>query len=144
MQQFVVPQFIEVENKIIGVITVRQFVLMMIALFVSIASYRFADFGLFVFLTVINFLIAGVFGFAKVNGRPLHYFLISFIKTKFAPNIVVWDKRSSEIVGLAGDGKVVGDKEKPESLKVKKMEKSRLSEISLVLDTGGRYQGDID
>lgn len=31
MQQFLVPQFIDVENKIIGPLTVRQFVIFLIA-----------------------------------------------------------------------------------------------------------------
>ncbi|KKS92044.1 MAG: hypothetical protein UV69_C0039G0006, partial [Parcubacteria group bacterium GW2011_GWE2_43_12] len=30
MQQFVVPQFIDVEDKIIGPITVRQFIIIMV------------------------------------------------------------------------------------------------------------------
>ncbi len=143
MQQFVVPQFIEVESKIIGPITVRQFVLMMAALFISVAMYKFADFGLFILLSIFNFLITGIFAFLKVNGRPLHFFIVSFIKTKFAPSMIIWDKRAS-IVVKKKDAVTDDDKKGLELPKVKKLDKSRLSEISLVLDTGGRYQGEID
>lgn len=143
MQQFVVPQFIEVENKIIGPITVRQFVLMMAALFVSVATYKFADFGLFIILTGINFTLAGVFSFLKVNGRPLHFFIINFIQTTITPNRRVWNKDFgiSEIKKRIEAKK--SKKEETELPKPRILEKSRLSEISLVVDTGGRYQGEL-
>ena len=76
MRQFVVPQFIQVENKVIGFITVRQFTLLLGALFISIAFYKFADVTLFIFITVMDFAVAGVFGWVKINGRPIHYFFI--------------------------------------------------------------------
>ena len=47
MQQFVVPQFIEVEDKILGPITVRQFLIMLIAGILIFIVYRFADTALF-------------------------------------------------------------------------------------------------
>ncbi len=144
MQQFVVPQFIEVENKIIGPITVRQFVLMMVALFISVATYKFADFGLFIILTGLNFTIAGIFSFLKVNGRPLHFFLINFFQTSIAPSQRVWNKNfsASEIKSRI---KAKKDQKKEANLpRLKNLERSRLSEISLVVDTGGRYQGKLN
>lgn len=141
MRQFVVPQFIEVENKIFGPITVRQFVLMLGALFISIAFYRFTDFTLFILVTVLDFGIAGVFGFAKVNGRPIHFFFISLLKNSITPNRRLWCKDFSnhEIENRIKTKKDKdGDSVMPVPMMVKK---SRLSELSLIVDTGGKYQG---
>ncbi|MBT4277318.1 PrgI family protein [Candidatus Falkowbacteria bacterium] len=143
MKQFVVPQFISVESKILGPITVRQFVLLMGALLLSILFYKFADFTLFLFLTTVNFGIAGMFSFGKVNGRPIHYFLLNFVQTTFLPRKRVWCKDFSvaEIKNRIEAKKNIDDEiiySKP-----KLLEKSRLSELSLVVDTGGRYQGGV-
>ncbi|MEA2065190.1 MAG: PrgI family protein [Patescibacteria group bacterium] len=140
MKQFVVPQFISVESKILGPITVRQFVMLMVALLSSIVIYKFADFTLFLALSVFVFGIAGVFGFMKVNGRPIHYFLLNFIQNLMTPNRRVWCKDFSirEI-----RSRIKKDKKEDAVIPtVNRLKKSKLSELSLVIDTGGRYQGE--
>ena len=140
MKQFVVPQFITVEPKILGPITVRQFVMLMTALLTSIVIYKFADFTLFLALSAFVFGIAGVFGFMKVNGRLIHYFLLNFIQNLMTPNRRVWCKD----FGIEEIKSRIKKKEKEDiaSPTVKILKKSKLSELSLVIDTGGRYQGE--
>ncbi len=142
MRQFVVPQFIEVESKVFGPITVRQFVLLMVALLISVLFYKFVDFLLFIIITVIDFGIAIVFGFAKVNGRPIHYFIINVFQVSIIPKKRMWCKDFSlnEIKERMEMKKI---KEEEKHLPAPKpLKKSKLSELSLVVDTGGRYQGD--
>ena len=45
MQQFTVPQFIDVEDKIIGPITTRQFVIMLAGFTLIGISYKLFDFS---------------------------------------------------------------------------------------------------
>jgi hypothetical protein len=143
MRQFVVPQFIQVENKVIGFITVRQFALLLGALFISIAFYKFADVTLFIFITVVDFGIAGTFGWLKVNGRPVHYFFINFIKNVMSPNRRVWGKDTSDLFLKERMNQKKEEKDdKPDSNNFN-LKGSRLSELSLIVDTGGKYQGDI-
>ena len=47
MQQFVVPQFIDVEDKVIGPVTVRQFLILLVGGGVLFIAYRLSDFTLF-------------------------------------------------------------------------------------------------
>jgi len=143
MRQFVVPQFIQVENKVIGFITVRQFALLLGALFISIAFYKFADVTLFIFITVVDFGVAGVFGWMKVNGRPIHYFFINFLKNFMSPNRRVWGKDDSDLYIKERMNKKNEEKEEEGTSKILALEGSRLSELSLIVDTSGRYQGDI-
>ncbi len=141
MRQFVVPQFIDVEVKVLGPINVRQFVIMLAAVLIDALIYSFVDMGLFILISVFILGIAAVFAFAKVNGRPIHYFLLNFLQTSVSTKIRVWYK----------DAKIL----KKESKQKKKEKKegqapprpqltgSRLSQLSLIVDTGGRYQGNL-
>lgn len=81
MQQFTVPQFIDVEAKIIGPITGRQFIIMLSGLLIIAACYKTLDFAAFLTAAIFIFLISVVFAFVKINGRPFHYFILNIIQT---------------------------------------------------------------
>jgi hypothetical protein len=138
MQQFTVPQFIDVENKIIGPITTRQFLIILAAGIVAALSYRLFDFSLFLTITIIVLGLAVVFAFIKVNGRPFHFFILNIVQTLRRPRLRVWNNRA--IITEVAEKTFV----KPEAKPVPKeyYKKSRLAELALVVDTKGRYQGD--
>ncbi|MEA2088629.1 MAG: PrgI family protein [Patescibacteria group bacterium] len=144
MRQFVVPQFIDIENKIFGPITIRQFILLMCALLLSIIFYKFVDFLLFLLLSAFIFGIASIFAFTRVNGRPIHYFLLNFIQTSIRPKRRVWCKD----FGIAEFKSRIADKKDAEKEVVlsrpKILVKSKLSKLSLIVDTGGRYQEEVN
>ena len=77
MQQFTIPQFIDVEDKIFGPITVRQFVIMLACLLLSALAYKLTDFALFLTETILFFAAGGTVAFLRVNGRPFHYFILN-------------------------------------------------------------------
>jgi hypothetical protein len=140
--QFVVPQFLDVEAKIIGPITARQFVILLGTILVEFVIYRVFLNVLFVLLLGVPVLGLGiVFAFAKVNGQPFHYWVISVVQTLRRPGRRVWDKTLND-----ADLKVYLNKDKVEAVaeKVikKPLERSRLSELSMVVNTGGVYEGD--
>lgn len=142
--QFVVPQFLDVEAKIIGPITARQFVIMLGTLLLEFVIYRVFLNILFVILLGVPILAIGIaFAFAKVNGQPFHYMVISVIQTLRRPGKRVWDKTLTD-----ADLRVAMQKEEVAAAPVKAMkkpiERSRLSELSLVVNTGGVYEGDED
>lgn len=141
MQQFVVPQFIDVENKIFGPITVRQFVILLVAALFIFIAYKLADFTLFILETVVIILIFGLFAFFKVNGQPLHYFMLNFTSTLAKPKLKVWQRTASR------DEEIVQTPEKTTDVKplVKRrpmISSTRLEELALIIDTGGVYRGD--
>lgn len=139
MQQFTVPQFIDVESKIIGPITTRQFLIFVVAAIIIGITYNIFDFTLFLIIAIMVAIIASVFAFFKVNGRPFHFFVLNFVQTLRRPNLRVWNH------------KLVTEDLKIEEVEIKKDEKipvktvyhsSRLAELSLVVDTQGRYRGE--
>jgi hypothetical protein len=139
MQQFTVPQFIDVESKIIGPITTRQFLIILGAAIVVGISYRFFDFSLFLVITVVTFLITVLFAFVKINGAPFHQFVLSMLKTLRRPGIRVWNNRAIAPTNFT-TAPVIKPDEQPLAKEFYK--KSRLAELSLIVDTKGRYKGE--
>jgi hypothetical protein len=141
MQQFTVPQFIDVEDKIIGPITARQFIIMLSGFMVIALCYRFFDFSLFIGSGLSIFAISGVFAFFKINGMPFHFFVLNFIETKKKPKIRVWLNRSLRIDVFKTDDTENQEKEYVPAPK-KHISTSRLSELALIVDTRGAYRGE--
>ncbi len=135
--RFVIPQFIEMEPKIIGPITPRQFILLIFGGGTIFLCYKIFDFWVFIILTF--FFIGPIFiafTFVKVNGRPFHYFVLSFLQTIKRPSLRIWRK---EIV-FEKEFKPKEEKKITETFKPKPpLSRSRLSELSLQVDTGGKY-----
>lgn len=139
--QFVVPQFLEVESTIIGAITMRQFGIVMISVLICALFYRLFDFALFLALTIPWMLATLVLAFAKINGQPFHYFLINFIQTVRRPNVRVWNKNRLD----AELRNFIGKKTPPPPpppLRKQALTSSRLRDLSLVVNTGGTYTPD--
>lgn len=141
MQQFVVPQFIDVEDKVIGPITVRQFIILLVGSGFIFAAYKLADFTLFLFEFVVLSFITFSFAFIKINGRPVHFFLLNVIQTSRRPRLRLWQKMFS-----TKELKEFIKKPKPElppKITTKnKVRATRLAELALIVDTGGVYQGE--
>lgn len=139
--QYTVPQFIDREDKIVGPITVRQFLLMMVAaIFIAIA-YAILRFMYFLVAAVVIVVLTGVVAFIKVNGRPFHFFLISVIERVKRPHIRVWNKEltDSELRHYIKKK----EEEKPEERYERpRLTTSHLSQLSLVVDSGGSYGGE--
>ena len=139
LDKFVVPQFIDVEDKIIGPVTTRQFVIMLVDCFLLFIEYKLLEKVYFIPLAIITFGAGMVLGFVKVNGMPFHFFLLNIIQTFRKPKLRVWDKNINERELRAS---LVGEKVKPIIIPPKKepLATSRLSELVLVVNTGGVYK----
>ncbi len=143
MQQFVVPQFIDVEDKIFGPITTRQFLILLVAAGVEFAAYKLADLALFAILTALIGGLALVLAFVKVNGQTFHYFLLNIIQTARHPGLRVWGKQYSkeELEYLRKQGM----KEKVEVETTHRVaRREHIRDLSLIVNTGGYYKGDGD
>lgn len=136
MEQFTVPQFIDVEDKIIGPVTVRQFIIMIVAGFFLFLEYKLSDFALFILLAVPTILLFATLAFVRINGMPFHYFILNFIQTFKKPKVRIW-ARSDEVFHEHQQSKTTETRVIPTKAPATR---SRLSELSLVVDTGGAYQ----
>ncbi len=132
--QYSVPQFIDVQDKIIGPMTITQFL------------YILAGAGtLFVFWIISPsiqvFLIPAVptlglfaaLAFAKVNGRQFSSFLKSAIHFVLRPKVRLW-RREFEIRDVRTDLRSAKAPTPAETVVGKHVSDSRLRHLSIVLD----------
>ncbi len=139
MLQFTVPQFIDVEDKIFGPITVRQFIIMLVGTLLIALGYRLFDFMLFVVSGLLIFAISTTFAFVKINGAAFHFFLLNIVQTFKKPRLRIWHKDDTLKTGVDIDNlpSVPVAVVSPHHYSA-----SRLNELSLIVDTQGSYQGE--
>jgi len=139
MQQFTVPQFIDVEDKIIGPITTRQFLIILAGGILVAILYKVFDFSLFVTSTVFVGIICFTFAFIKINGRPFHFFILNVVQTLKKPNLRVWQMVDNQMSAVEAEVFLP-----PEIIPKKNinLKTSRLDQMSLIVDTYGQYRGD--
>lgn len=94
--QFEVPQFIEVEDKIFGPLTWRQFVYLGGGVGIAVVMF-FTSFFLFLILGVPLALLAAALAFYPVNNRPFSYFLESLINYFTRPKRYHWRREDSYV-----------------------------------------------
>lgn len=139
MQQFTVPQFIDVESKIIGPLTTRQFVIILAAAIIIAIGYKLLDFSAFIVYGIFILLITTLFAFVKINGRPFHLFLLNAIQTWRRPRLRIWNHR---LIALEQEASPEIIREAPAAPIKKEFKKSRLAELALIVDTKGKYKGE--
>ncbi len=135
--RFLVPQYIETEPKILGPITVRQFIIILVAGLIDFIIWKIFEtrqqvVGLALVVTIS--LIFGIVAFARINGQGFHYFFLNIIRTFKRPSLKVWRKQlAKEIIKGEEIDRGAGIPTKPMP------PKSRLSDLALLVDTGGAY-----
>ncbi|MCS6789162.1 MAG: PrgI family protein [Patescibacteria group bacterium] len=95
--RFQVPQFIDIEDKIIGPLTLRQFIYIAIAFGISMVFYFTVTFFLWIFVTIIIGGIASAFAFVKINNQPFSRILLSIINFYLRPRIYVWQPENPQL-----------------------------------------------
>jgi len=128
--QFIVPQFIDVENKIIGPISTRQFIIIIVSVGICFLAYKLMTLFAFIIVTVFVLGIGAVFAFVKINGQQFHYFALNIVQTLKKPRLRVWSK----FLGKEAQAPEIQMKIMQQQ---KRVSSSRLTEISLMAATGG-------
>lgn len=142
-QQFVVPQFIDSEPKLLGPITPRQFVILFAAVLLCALLKVLLSFWLFIAFTIVISIIALVIAFVKINGQSFHYFLLNIIQTFRKPKTRVWRKNlSDDYLRQFIHREAV--KEEVKFVRKQFVGTSRLNELSLIVNTGGAYRPESD
>lgn len=139
MQQFTVPQFIDVEDKIIGPITTRQFLIIIVGCMVIAVLYKILDFTAFLTFSILIFIICGSLAFFKINGMAMHFFVLNFLQTLKKTRKRIWNHSKKK--EIKDDDDMLKIDIAP-SVPIKEFSGSRLTELSLIVDTRGVYKGE--
>jgi len=92
--QFNIPQFIEIRDKIIGPLTMRQFLYMLIGVGALVAIWFFAELWLFLIIAIPILLFCLMLAFYKFNGRPFIFFVGSVINYLIKPKLYLWKRKN--------------------------------------------------
>ncbi|MFA5098810.1 MAG: PrgI family protein [Candidatus Paceibacterota bacterium] len=90
--QFQIPQFIEIENKIVGPLTLKQFLYLAVAAGMSFALYFVLALWLWIMVTAILTAVSVSLAFVKYNGQPLPKILLYAFGFFWGPKFYLWQK----------------------------------------------------
>lgn len=138
MEQITIPQFIEAEDRILGPITARQFVILLVAAGLIYIAYKTSDLTLFIIMAIIIGGSAATLAFYRVNGQPFHFFLLNIVRTASRPSLRVWKKEIRRTRQLAETKEEKTAAEPPPPSRPAPSS-HRLLDLALIVDTGGAY-----
>lgn len=140
--QFPVPQFTDVEDRIIGPLTIKQFGIVFAAGAIIFLGYSATKSVLvLIFLGILFGVPAIGLAFARINGRPLYNTIGFFFKFLSSEKILIFHKEASGSSMASDLGKEEKKIEKPQ-IKTKEMTMDEVQK--LLAQTAARQKEIID
>jgi len=90
--RFKVPQFIDIEDKIFGPFTFKQFMYMGGGAGLSYLVYRSFPFFVAIALIAVIVAISASLTFVKINGKPFIFILEAYIRYAINSKMYIWKK----------------------------------------------------
>lgn len=129
--RFQVPQFIEVEDKIFGPLTLKQFIYLAGGAGLSYAIYRLLGSVILAFIPVVAIMALSVsLSFYKINNKPFIFTMEAAFKYFFSSKLYIWKKSDKEKVVTAEDQEA----KQYASIMVPKISDSKLKDLTWSLD----------
>jgi len=127
--RFQVPQFIEVEDKLFGPLTFKQFIYLAGGAGLSVVLFLFLPKFLAILIALPIVLFAAALAFYKVNDKPFANMVEAFVKYTLTNKLYIWKKESSSLKS-SGEPR----EKKIEQVYVPKLSESKLKELTWSLD----------
>jgi len=130
--QYQVPQFIDIEDRIIGPLTLKQFIYLAFAAVILFVFWFLFKFYIWIIVALPITVLAFAFAFLKINDRPFIYFFIAAVFYFIKPKLYIFGEVAEEIRKNVLPEPKPAPVETPENAKVTR---SKLKELALSLDT---------
>jgi disulfide bond formation protein DsbB len=91
--RFEVPQFIEIEDKIFGPLTWRQFLYIGGGVGMGVVLFITTSFFVFLLIGLPLALLAGALAFYPVNNRPFSFFLEAIVTYLKGTKLYIWQQK---------------------------------------------------
>lgn len=95
--RFEVPQFIEIEDKIFGPLTWRQFLYLGGGVGMGIVLFFTTPFIIFLIFGLPLALLAGALAFYPVNNRPFSFFLEAIVNYLRGQKLYLWKRKEQAV-----------------------------------------------
>ncbi|MBI4919815.1 PrgI family protein [Candidatus Azambacteria bacterium] len=128
------PQFIEAEDRIIGPLTLKQFLYLAFAGAILFVLWFIFNLYVWIIVAVPVIAIAVAFAFLKINDRPFVYFFLAFLRYFTKPRLYLFSSAPEK----AAEPEKIEKKIQPQAPapQEEKITPSKLKELALKLDTG--------
>lgn len=126
--RYQIPQFIEIEDKIIGPMTLKQFVYLAGGAGMSFIAYRFLPTFLAILVIGVIIPLSVALAFYKINNRNFIEFLESAFNFYTKDRLYIWKKEPHKVEPKEGI------KNSPNQVYVPKLSDSKLKELTWTLD----------
>ena len=123
--QFQVPQFIDIEDKIIGPLTIKQFLYLLVAGVIIFILYNILNLLATIILAIPVIGIACALAFVKVHNQPFINTLGNFFKFIRKPDFYVWKKPVGKTPEITPE--II--KKSPANTKIKPEAKENLQDV---------------
>ena len=134
--QYQVPQFIDIEDRIIGPLTLKQFLYLAFAAALLFVFWFLLKFYIWIIVALPITAASLAFAFVKINDRPFVYFFLAAVSYFIKPKLYIFSTvakiRRSEEIGAPTEAL---EKIKPQPM-AEKVTKSSLKELAMNLDIG--------
>ncbi len=129
--RFQVPQFIEVEDKIFGPFTFKQFIYIAGGIGLCVLLFTFLPKFMAILIALPVAALAGALAFYKVNDKPFINVVEAFFNYTLTNKLYIWKKEDKKVA----PGTSAGAAAKPiEQIYVPKLSDSKLRELTWSLD----------
>lgn len=91
--QFKVPQFIEIEDKLFGPLTFKQFAYLLGGAGIVYVLYKVLPFWISIFLIIPVAILSALLVFYKVNGKPFIFYLQAGASYLSSKKLYIWKQR---------------------------------------------------
>ena len=136
MKQFQVPQFIDVEDKILGPITMRQFFIMLIPMGAGILLYFLLRLWLVVIIEIPLIIGCALFAFYRPYGMRFSRFFGAFLSYSLKPRMFIWKREERARVVFTGEK----EGQHPSEPKKQSVERGGLKSKRSSVETGSTYR----
>lgn len=127
--RYQVPQFIDVEDKIVGPLTIKQFIYIAGGIGMSFVVFKLLPIYLSVILIAIIGVLSACLAFYKINNKPFIDFLESAFLYYTKQNLYIWKKEDKKVV-VQNETETNGARQ----VYVPKLSDSKLKDLSWTLD----------
>lgn len=130
---FNVPQFIDIEDKIVGPLTAKQLGWIALGGVIILVLFNYLDNEALILAAIIVAIVFGSLAFYRPYNQPLIKFIFSSIIFIFRPKVYIWKRFSDSIK------KAVKAQKKETPFPEKKKNYKRIEDISGIVDKIKKY-----
>ncbi|MFA6898484.1 MAG: PrgI family protein, partial [Candidatus Paceibacterota bacterium] len=128
--RFQTPQFIEIEDKIFGPLTLKQFIYLLGGAGLAFIFYRFLNIFVAVPLIIASLGFGIALAFYKINNRPFAYIIEVAAKYFLRNKLYIWKKKDKPVVQKTESS----EEDLVSGLYVPKLSDSKLKDLAWSLD----------